>query len=264
MRAGVLGPDLSAQSLTVMAGENKGPDQLAGYFVELKDGDRAFRRHFTVSSLAHVAHRAAVELVKKESLKEKDTFAYYLSALRPEEKPEAETSGIAGKVKHKQVVPVLEPAPLAQFVINSELLYGAWASEEEEENFMPAFVSQQVWQEGQEQARRDPDVRNLAALRVAEDHAADEQIEREVVQPSREEHRANAERLGDVIERVEMPYEPGQTWRDEREVDRREAELDRVGMKERARHRPPRRKHHEHPGGADRDRDELQDEIEAH
>jgi hypothetical protein len=154
MRAGVLGPDLSAQSLAVLAGENKGPDLLEGYFVELKDGDRAFRRHFTVNSLSHVAHRAAVELVKKESLKEKDTFAYYLSAVRPEQKPEAETNGIAAKVKHKQVVPEFEPAPLAQFLAESEPSYGAWASEEEEDNFMPAFVSNEVWQQGQEQARR--------------------------------------------------------------------------------------------------------------
>src|SRR5438552_4288866 len=78
MRAGVLGPDMSGQSLAVLAGESKGPDQLVGYFVELKDGDRTFHRHFTVSSLSHVAHRAAVELVKKESFQEKDTFAYYL------------------------------------------------------------------------------------------------------------------------------------------------------------------------------------------
>jgi len=154
MRAGVLGPDLSAQSLAVLAGENKGSDQLAGYFVELKDGDRTFRRHFTVSSLSHVAHRAAVELVKKESLKEKDTFTYYLSAVRPEQKAVAETNGVAAKVKHKPVLPVFEPAPLAEFVANSEPHYGCWTSEEEEENFMPAFVSREVWQEGQEQARR--------------------------------------------------------------------------------------------------------------
>src|SRR5262249_49443736 len=125
-------------------------------------------------------------------------------------------------------------------------------------------VAERAEHEGQEQARGDPDVRNLPALSVAEHHAADEQIEREVVQPSGEEHRANAERLRDVSERVEMPYEPGQHRGDEREVDRREAELDRVGMKERACHLPPRREDHERPGDADRDRDELQDEIEAH
>jgi hypothetical protein len=154
MRAGVLGTDLSAQSLSVLPGENKGPDQLAGYFVELKDGDRTFRRHFTVSSLSHVAHRAAVELVKKEALQDKDTFAYYLTAVRPEQKTEAESNGIAGKVKHRPQAPVFEMAPLADLLSQSEPMYGAWASEEDEDNYMPAFVPTEVWDEGQEQARR--------------------------------------------------------------------------------------------------------------
>jgi len=154
MRAGVLGPDLSAQSLAVLAGENKGPDQLVGYFVELKDGDRTFRRHFTVSSLSHVAHRAAVELVQKEALQDKDTFAYYLSAVRPEQKTEAESNGVAGKVKHRSTVPVFESASLAEHLAQSEPMFGAWASEEDEDNFMPAFASREVWEEGQSQARR--------------------------------------------------------------------------------------------------------------
>src|SRR5579864_8506702 len=62
MRAGILGPELSSQSLAVLAGENQGPDKLAGYFVELRDGERSFRRQFTVNSLAHVAQRAALGL----------------------------------------------------------------------------------------------------------------------------------------------------------------------------------------------------------
>src|SRR5260370_28778923 len=48
---------------------------------------------------------------------------------------------------------MFEPAPLAQYLEKSEPMYGCWSSAEEED-FMPAFVSQDIWQEGQEQARR--------------------------------------------------------------------------------------------------------------
>lgn len=158
MREGALPANLGELITRFHPGENRAADQLSTFIVELDNAARSYRKSFPASSLAGVARRGALRLVKETSLQEGDTFAYYLTALRngdgESQHQEPLNQGAARSARHRFVAPVFESRPLAPLLRNSEALYGNWASADEDDRFPPVFVASEVWNSGQGEARR--------------------------------------------------------------------------------------------------------------
>src|SRR5262245_54120526 len=114
VRAGVLPPDLSALSFHLIPGENPTPDQVLGYSIELRDGQRSYRRQFNLASLYHVAQRGAHRLMEQKVLNAGDEFAYFISTMRadgdalPEDANGTPHDKNGMKVKRRSDVPVFE------------------------------------------------------------------------------------------------------------------------------------------------------------
>lgn len=151
LQAGVLGTDLDRLHLRLLPGANEDGQSLRGYVIELRDGERSFRRSFSVSSLAPVARRAALRLAEQKTIEADEDYRIFLSSLPGEEGSAAD----AGKLRATRRLepPVLEPARLEDYLDRSELLAG---SPEPEEGIVhaPLFVTQEVWEQGHAQARR--------------------------------------------------------------------------------------------------------------
>jgi hypothetical protein len=168
VRRGLLPADLDKLAVTVLPGESRGSDRVAGYVIELRNGDRAYRRQFSLSSLAHVARRAATRLVDQKVLSNLDEYSYFLTTVRPDaddgpaDGPRGGADGVAdpapgngSRFSRRSAPLVFETARLDDYMAESELLEGASAPvETEAEPPMPVFVSDEVWQEGHELARR--------------------------------------------------------------------------------------------------------------
>jgi hypothetical protein len=152
MREGALSENLGELSTSFHAGENRTAEQLSNFIVELNGPARSYRKSFAASSLAGVARRGALRLVKETALQEDDTFAYYLTAIR--NGGHGDDQGVVPSARHRIVAPVLEPRPLAPLLADSEALHGNWASADDDDNFLPVFVGNDVWAAGQGEARR--------------------------------------------------------------------------------------------------------------
>jgi hypothetical protein len=154
LRAGVLGADLSNMNLEVLAASEGGDERLAGYTLQLSDGDRRYRRTFPLASLAQVARRPAVRLIEEGKIAEGDRFLFSLSA-RPAAADDGAATPPAGTFKRRLVPPVFEPAPLADYLRCSEVLVGRPLDDaESEQPPVPVFVTESVWDEAHQLARR--------------------------------------------------------------------------------------------------------------
>lgn len=159
LRAGVLGPELSLMNMQVIPGENRAADRIAGYFIELHDGKRSYRRHFSLASVAGVASRAAAPLIKEGVLAEGDQYSFFLTTVRGETNGEAHEGPAPGReevrVRRRTEPLVFERGRLDDYLTRSEPLKGASAPQDEENPApMPVFIADEVWQEGHELARR--------------------------------------------------------------------------------------------------------------
>jgi hypothetical protein len=153
LQAGVLGTDLARLELHLSADAEENGSHLRGYSIELRESGRSFRRHFSMSSLAPAAQRIAHRLVEQKTIQEDEDYRFFLTVVPPEETgspPQSEKV----RVTRRSEPLVFENGRLADFLDRSELLAG---SPEPEEGAAPQphlFVSEEVWQQGHQQARR--------------------------------------------------------------------------------------------------------------
>ena len=151
LQAGVLGTDLARLRLRVLPGVNENGPHLRNYVVELRDGDRSYRRSFSLSSLASVARRAVLHLAELKTIEADDDYHFFLTTLSEDEGPAPPTDN--PRATRRLEPPVFEPSRLADFMQRSQLLPGS-PDTEEGASHAPLFVPADVWEQGHAQARR--------------------------------------------------------------------------------------------------------------
>lgn len=226
LRAGLLGPDVHALSMQVLPGESHGADKIEGYTVELRDGRHSYRRHFPLTSLASVARRAALHLIERKVFDKKTDYTFFLTTVRPEadaEPASPPTPADGSRFRHRLAPPAFEPAPLADFLGKSRLLPSVSCPEpeaEKDDGAMPVFVTEDVWQQGRELARRGGENESAAVWtgRLLKDTDSPEIFLR--LDACIEAEKATEEKLAVTFS--------GETWARVREVlDRRRRRLNR-------------------------------------
>lgn len=151
LQTGALGTDLARLHLRVLPGANEDGQRLGSYFVELRDGDRSFRRSFSIASLTSVARRAVLRLAESKSIDAEEDYHFFLTTLADDEGAAPEAA--KPRATHRLDPPQLESARLVDFLDHSQLLSGS-PDPEEDTVHAPLFVSADVWEQGHAQARR--------------------------------------------------------------------------------------------------------------
>ena len=155
VRSGALSADLQAHSMHVLPGENRGAGRLAGYSIEVFDGQRSFRRHYATQSLSPVANRKVMDLVKQKVATLADDFGFYLTTVRGERDGNGHGEIEPLKSKSRSEPLAFEDARLDDYLAASEPMPSVAAPPAEATDpHINIFVSDEVWQEGREMARR--------------------------------------------------------------------------------------------------------------
>ena len=161
LQAGVLGTDLARLRLRVLPGVNENGPHLRNYVVELRDGERSYRRSFSLASLASVARRAVLHLAELKTIEADDDYHFFLTTLSEDEGPAPPTDN--PRATRRLEPPVFEPSRLADFMQLSQLLPGS-PDTEEGASHAPLFVPADVWEQGHAQARRGGTRESAAVL----------------------------------------------------------------------------------------------------
>lgn len=120
LRAGALSEDLASHSMHVLPGENRGAGRLAGYAIEVFNGRSSYRRHFTTQSLAPVANRKVVEMIKEKSATLADDFGFFLTTVRSEANGNGQSEIEPLKATVRSEPLVFEEAVLSDYLAASE------------------------------------------------------------------------------------------------------------------------------------------------
>jgi hypothetical protein len=177
VRKGRLLPDLDAHEMRVIPGEDAGVGILDGYVIELTDGDRSYRRHFTNRSMANVANRKILEISsnKESEISLDDQYSYYITTVPADDDDQLDKPTKNFKSCREPLT--FEHARLADYMANSKTLQGVSEHPAElKEPPMPIFVTEDVWQESKEHAHRGGEQESAALFsgRTFRDTESDE------------------------------------------------------------------------------------------
>ena len=168
VRAGALAPvDIRRYSMQVVAGERK-EQGLNSYTIQLTNGTCSYGQQFSISSLAPVARRTAGQLLQQGALQEGDQYRCLLNQVRstdqvnePSGKGKTDNDSAASNESpvrvSKQSEPLqLESASLSDLMKDSEVMPRDSSPLEDESDGspMPIFMTDDLWQQGLQLARR--------------------------------------------------------------------------------------------------------------
>jgi hypothetical protein len=184
MRAGALGlQDPVSFSMEVKPGTREN-SHLAGFNLELGTGQQRFGRRFGAHCLASVARRRVAELIRQRAIESETPFKYYLNSVpsgdgngAASDQPADAPTPVTGRVIKSTDSIAFETAPLADYLRRSEVMPRDTApSEDEPEPPMPAFIEDELWEQGLQLARRGGNNESAAVWtgRVMRDTASPE------------------------------------------------------------------------------------------
>ncbi len=158
VREGALPSDLRSLTMRPLPGESQGRDRVDGFLIELSAPDgRTYRRHYGSSALDHVARRPVARLVEQKQLSLDDEYRFHVSTI-PGDEITNEKPGHGMRATARTEPLVFEDASLAEYMKNSEPMPGVLTAllekAESKNRPMPIFASGDLWDEGNQLARR--------------------------------------------------------------------------------------------------------------